>query len=76
MPETIDVLTLEGMVLNGLVKESKLLDCGERGKIRMSKIIVRSVDGKEYETPCDEYSRISGTYVLINKYSELLLVSQ
>lgn len=71
MPETIDVLTLEGMVLNGLVKESTLLDCERRGKVRMSKIIVRSVDGGEYETPCYEYPRISRVYVLINKYREL-----
>ncbi|MEM0025373.1 MAG: hypothetical protein QXZ48_06805 [Zestosphaera sp.] len=71
MPEVIDVLTLEGMVINGLVKESTLLDCEKKGKIRMSKLVIKSVNGEEYETPCYEYPRISRVYVLVSKYREL-----
>ena len=71
MPEVIDILRLEGMVINGLVKEFTLLDCEKKSKIRMSKIVVKSINGEEYETPCYEYSRISRVYVLINKYKEI-----
>ncbi len=72
MPETIDVLKLEGLAINGLVKESTILDCEKRGKIRMSKLLVKLVNGEEYETPCYEYPRISRVYVLVSKYRELL----
>lgn len=71
MPDTIDILRLEGMVINGLVKEYALIDCEKKGRIRMSKIIVKSINGEEYETPCYEYPRISRVYILINKYKEL-----
>jgi len=71
LPEVIDILRLEGMVINGLVKEFTLLDCEKKSKIRMSKIAVKSINGEEYETPCYEYSRISRVYVLINKYKEI-----
>lgn len=72
MPKEIDILRLEGMIINGLIKECSIIDCGREGKVRMSKIVATSTDGEEYETPCHEYPRISRVYVLANKYRDLL----
>lgn len=69
--ETIDVLKLEGLAINGLVREFKLVDCEGRGSMRLSKLVVELTTGEEYETPCYEYSRISRTYVLLNSYKRL-----
>lgn len=69
--EVIDILKLEGLAINGLIKEFKLVDCGRRGNMRVSKLVVELATGEGYETPCDEYSRISRTYVLLNSYKQL-----
>ncbi|MEM0014808.1 MAG: hypothetical protein QXS42_07190 [Zestosphaera sp.] len=66
--EVIDILRLEGLAINGLVKEFKLVECEKRGNMRISKLVVKLTTGEEYETPCDEYPRISRTYVLLNSY--------
>ncbi|MFN3268228.1 MAG: hypothetical protein ACK416_03095, partial [Zestosphaera sp.] len=68
----IDILRLEGMIINGLIKEYSIIDCRGEDKVRMSKIVATSTNGEEYETPCYEYPRISRVYVLANKYGDLL----
>lgn len=68
MPEVIDILKLEGLAINGMVKEHALVDCERVGRVRVSKLVVRLTTGEEYETPCSEYPRISRVYVLLSKY--------
>ncbi|MEO3993231.1 MAG: hypothetical protein QN229_02830 [Desulfurococcaceae archaeon TW002] len=72
MPKEIDILRLEGMIINGLIKEYSLIDCKRENKVRMSKIVAISTNEEEYETPCYEYPRISRVYVLASKYKDLL----
>ncbi len=66
--ERIDVLELEGLAINGMIKSFKLIDCEKKGKIRLSKITALLADGREVETDCMEYPRIVRVFVLLEKY--------
>jgi len=61
---------LEGLALNGFLKEFELVDCGKEKGIRYSKIIAVTLDGKRLETECMEYSRVVRIYLVLLKYRD------
>lgn len=68
MIERIEVLDLEGLAINGMIKSFQLVDCEKKGKIRLSKITAVLADGREVETDCMEYPRIVRAFILLEKY--------
>jgi len=71
MPERISILELEGLALNGLVREARIVDCSKVKGIRYSKIVAELSDGRIVETTCDFYSRIIKTYLTLIRYKDL-----
>jgi len=69
-PERITGLDLEGLALNGFVKEFKVIDCERTKTIRKSKIVAKLEDGRVVETECMEYPRISRILLVLNAYSK------
>lgn len=62
-------LDVEGLALNGFVKEVDLLDC-DGSLPRKSKLRVRLTDGKVVESECSLYERVVRSYLVILKYIE------
>ncbi|MEM1911480.1 MAG: hypothetical protein QW780_04150 [Sulfolobales archaeon] len=63
------LLDLEGLALNGFVKEVELVDC-ELKTSRKSKLKVKLNDDRLLETECLPYERIARSYLVIVKYLE------
>ncbi|MEM0066125.1 MAG: hypothetical protein QXT76_04845 [Sulfolobales archaeon] len=63
------LLDLEGLALNGFVKEAELVDC-ELGTSRKSKLKVKLYDGRLLETECFPYERVVRSYLVVVKYLE------
>jgi hypothetical protein len=70
MVEKIPVLNLEGYAINGFLDSFKIVDCDVKGKVRLSKIQARLVNGEEVETDCMEYPRAARIFVLLEKYKK------
>jgi len=70
MPEReIDVLSLEGLALNGFIKEVKLVKCsGPTDKIVKGRVIAIDVNGRKYTTKCVEYGRASRVFLVLRRY--------
>ncbi|MCX8185276.1 MAG: hypothetical protein RMI56_01720 [Sulfolobales archaeon] len=62
-------LDVEGLALNGFVKEAELADC-ESKSVRKSRLRVKLVDGRLLETECLPYERIVRSYLVVLKYLE------
>lgn len=63
------LLDIEGLALTGLVRDVELVDC-ESKSARRSRLRVRLVDGRVFETDCSPYERVAGSYLVIVKYLE------
>jgi len=63
------LLDVEGLALNGFVKEVELVDC-ELGASRKSRLKVKLFDGRLLETECSPYERVVRSYLVIVKYLE------
>ena len=61
----ISVLDLEGLALNGLLEKFHVLKCKEKGKV---KIVAKSVDGSEVETPCFDEFRLGVELRILENY--------
>lgn len=66
--ESITLLDLEGLILNGFIQHLEVVDCESPSDIRLSKIIGKLNDGTEVVTGCYEYSRLSRIYLVFINY--------
>ncbi|ALU12176.1 hypothetical protein EYM_01080 [Ignicoccus islandicus DSM 13165] len=63
--EEVDLLFIEGLALNGLVEDAKVIE--EGGKARLW---VRTIDGKEYVSKRDDPGSVRKSYFLVRVYSQ------
>ncbi|MCS7099036.1 MAG: hypothetical protein RMH84_02170 [Sulfolobales archaeon] len=63
-------LDIEGLALNGFVREAELVNCGN-GSAKKAKLRVKLIDGRLLETECLPYERIARSYLVVVKYLEL-----
>jgi len=68
--ERIDILSLEGLSINGFVEDAELVDCERKGNMRYAKIRAKLSDGRIVETQCDVYPRIVRVYLTLVKYKK------
>jgi len=66
----VTILELEGLVMNGLIDDFKIIDCEVDKKKRYSKIVAKLRTGENVETQCLEYPRISRIYLVLVKYKD------
>ena len=62
----VQLLDLEGMAMNGLIKDVKIVDDGKG----MAHLVATTVDGKVIETVSDEKGVVAKSYFIILKYIE------
>ncbi|MGC9147985.1 MAG: hypothetical protein ACP5GI_00855 [Sulfolobales archaeon] len=70
MREKVHYLDLEGLAINGLIEKVSLEDCNRDNKIRKSKILAVTKDGREIETECIDYSRIVRIWIIVKQYEK------
>ena len=70
MREKIHYLDLEGLAINGLIEKVSLEDCSRDSKLRKSKILAVTKDGREVETECIDYNRIVRIWIVIKQYEK------
>ncbi|NAZ13320.1 MAG: hypothetical protein GU359_04105 [Desulfurococcales archaeon] len=68
--QKVHYLDIEGLAINGLLRKADLIDCEIKPKIRRSKIIVETFDGKIFETECIDYERIVRIWIVIKHYEK------
>ena len=63
--EEVDLLFIEGLALNGLVEEAKVIKEGNKARLW-----VKTADGKEYVSKKDDPGSVSKSYFLVRVYSQ------
>ncbi len=61
----VDLLFIEGLALNGMVREAKVIDEGKRAKLW-----VRTIDGEEYVSKADDPGSVRKSFFLVQVYSK------
>jgi len=65
VPRKVSVLNLEGLALNGLLRDYSIANCDKEDKV---KIIAQTEWNEEVETPCFDKSRLPVIIRLLESY--------
>ncbi|HID66567.1 MAG TPA: hypothetical protein EYP32_07270 [Aquificaceae bacterium] len=67
----VDILFLEGLALNGFIKDIKIEKCSSPdNKLVKGKLIAHDINNNKYVTKCMDYGRVSRSYLVIVRYIE------
>ncbi|MCS7108170.1 MAG: hypothetical protein RMH77_00935 [Sulfolobales archaeon] len=65
---SLQLLELEGLILNGFVAHLEVVDCEPYRGSRLSKLVGKLRDGTDFSTGCYSQSRLRSIYLLYEHY--------